>query len=91
MENKQVIEEFDYDKFSEWVCQAKSMKCEEIIELHKSLIGQKYKDDDYIGDYGRRFIFKMLNYDYGYSIPKKIPKELSKFFNSKHVSDYFKQ
>lgn len=91
MDNKQVLEEFNYNYFSECVCKAKNMNCEEIINLHKTLIGQKYQDGDYIRNYGRNFIFKMLNYDYGYIIPKEIPEELSKFFNSKHVSDYFKQ
>jgi len=85
------IEEYDYEYFCDLATSASKMKCEEIIKLHQSLIGKKYKDDEYIGDYGRKLIFNLLNYGWGKSIAIEFPQELSKFFNSKHVSDYFKQ
>ncbi len=66
------------------------LPCDRIIKLHKSLIGKKHKTTDGIEDYGRNFMFKLLNIDYGYMFPKQLSKDLEEFFNSEHTSNYFK-
>jgi len=97
MENKQVPgsktnqpEKYDSDLLNGVVIQAINMTCEDIIKAHKNLTEKKFINDDYIGDYGRSFMTKLLSFDYGYCFPKEMPKGLEQFFNSKYFSDNFK-
>lgn len=89
--NQNQPKKYDSDFLSRLVTRTVNMKCEDIIKEHRSLIDYKDEAYDYVGDYEKRFIFMLLNHDFGYWNPKETPEELEKFFNSKYLGDYFKK
>ena len=86
--NKNTLE---YDEYIKIVHQAINMNCQDIINIHKGLIGITDTNSLCKTEYGESFILNILNYDFGYNYVKDTPVELLKFFNSKHTSDYLKK
>ena len=80
----------EYDEYIKIVHRAINMNCEDIIDIHNSLIGINDTNNLCKTEYGEKFIINILNYDFGYNYVKDTPKELLKFFNSKYTSDYLK-
>lgn len=79
----------DYKNIEEKIDSMRSE--EEIIEVHKKLIGKSCKSDYYeIKDCGVEFIKKLLSRDWGRSIVYYYSQGANNFINSKYLSDYFK-
>lgn len=67
------------------------MNEEELIEVHKNLIGKSCKSDYYeIKDCGVEFIKELFSRDWGRSIVYQYAQGVTKFIKSKYLSDYFK-
>ena len=80
--------DFDYREFQALVLRIPNRNCEQLIEMHQSLIDRKDEGGTYDGmNYCELFMTTMLNFEYDHN---ETP-ELIKFFNSKHTSDFFKQ
>lgn len=88
---KKHIEQYDSEFIHKLIKRVINMNCEEIIKEHRSLINCKILPHNYVGNYGKWFIFGLLNHDYGYCFPKETPRELDKFFHSQYFSNIYKE
>lgn len=81
----------DYNQFIKTVHESINMNCEDIINIHNKLMGVTDPRGICQSEYGEKFMLSIINYDFGYCFVKETPKELLKFFNSTHTSNYLKQ
>lgn len=85
------MKDIKYEEFSKIINESYSMNCDELIELHSSLIDKNYVN--YLGDKsdcGILFIYELLDCYYGKSIAVDYPKNYTQFFNSTYFSNYIK-